>query len=503
MDDLRVLAWLRWRQFRDGLVYGLRILGYESGERLYGLYLLALLAFWVLAMGAYTFDQARLLGNVVQPADFANVLVWIPLAVFAGQVYVWVGALRSTPLKLSFADMSYIVGSPVNPAAAILLGFLRQVSLRMLLVIPMVGLFAVLLARVSQLDISLWDGLRVSGQMVSVALIIVAFTWTVAWFIGTLRLAFPALGRVRLIWVVPLLLVVPYYFMPDVVLFPGRMVLLAGYGSLPLWMPLLMIAITAVLGVGLLRYGSRINLIHAADESQVYARIQALGLMAWRQPNVQMQIRFQSSSAGLRKRWLGLPKNVSGSTAIAVRAALSYVRHPVMLLLTGVWGALLCYVAGQVIKDNFPIPLTVGWVVIAGLVSPVGLLYIYRADVEEPFLRQFLPLDDFSLLLADALLPLLVTIIGASIAWMAHGFSPDETTSGIMFIPALVLLQTLCGAYAVKRGENRALQTRLIAVVISYTVIGGAYAALQVTGALIALVLVLMTLVGLVGGTSG
>ncbi len=497
-----MLAWLRWRQLRDGVVYGLRILGYESGERLYGLYLLGLLAFWVLAMGAYTFDQARLLGNIVQPGDFANVLMWIPLAVFAGQVYVWVGALRSTPLKLSFADMAYIVGSPVNPAAAILLGFLRQVSLRMALAIPIVGLFAVLLARVAQLDITLLDGVRVSGQMIIVALVIVAFTWTTAWFIGTLRLAFPVLGRVRLIWVVPLLLVIPYYFLPDAVLFPGRMVLLAGYGILPLWMPLLMLVITAVMVVGLLRYGSRINMIHAADESQVFARIQALGLMAWRQPNVQMQIRFQSSSAGLRKRWLGLPKGVSGNTAIAVRAALSYIRHPVMLLLTGVWGALLCYVAGQVIKDNFPIPLTIGWVVVAGLAAPVGLLYIYRADVEEPFLRQFLPLDDFSLLLADSLLPLLVTIIGASLAWLAHGFSPDETTSGLMFIPAFVMLHTLCGAYAIKRGENRALQTRLIAVVISYGAIGGGFAVFQATGALIALVIVLMTLVGLVGGTS-
>lgn len=501
MDDLRVLAWLRWRQFRDGLVYGLRILGYEPGERLYGLYLLGLLGFWVLAMGAYTFDQARLLGNVVQPADFANFLAFIPLAVFAGQVYVLIGALRSTPLKLSFADMAYLVGSPVNPAAAILLGFLRQVSLRMLLAIPIVGLFAVLLARVSRLDSSVSAGLVVSGQAVLMALIVVVFTWTVAWFAGTIRLAFPAVGRFRLLWLLPLLLAIPYYFVPDAVLFPGRMVILAAYGVLPLWIPVLLIAITAVMIIGLLRYGSRINMIHAADESQVYARIQALGLMAWRQPQVQMRIRFQSSG-GLRRAWLRLPKNVFGSTAIAARAALSYVRHPVMLILTGVWGAVLCYVAGQVIKDAFPIPLTIGWVVVAGLASPVGLLYIYRADVEEPFLRQFLPMDDFGLLLADSLLPLIITTIGAWIAWSLHGFSPDETITGLMYIPAIVLLQTLCGAYAVKRGENRALQTRLLAVVISYATIGVGYAAFQSVGAMIALIVVLMILIGLVSGAS-
>ena len=71
-------------------------------------------------------------------------------------------------------------------------------------------------------------------------------------------------------------------------------------------------------------------MIHAVDESILYARIQALGLLAWRMIDVQARIRMQSRQA-TRKPFLSLPR-AQGTSTFVTRAALSYVRHPFMLL---------------------------------------------------------------------------------------------------------------------------------------------------------------------------
>src|ERR1700753_2518498 len=115
MHDVRTIVWLRWKQFRDDLVYGLRVLGYESGERIYALYLAALLVFWAFAIGSYALDQAVHIGRLISYSTVATGLEIIPILVLAGQVWVWINSLRSTPLKLSFSDIAFFFTSPFTP----------------------------------------------------------------------------------------------------------------------------------------------------------------------------------------------------------------------------------------------------------------------------------------------------------------------------------------------------------------------------------------------------
>ena len=497
MHDIRTIVWLRWKQFRDDLVYGLRLLGYESGERIYALYLVGLLAFWAFAIISYSLDQAIHVGRTISFTALAGGLEIIPFLVLIGQVWVWVNSLRSSPLKLSFSDMAYVATSPVNPMAITLPDFLRQTLIRTLLLLPFGMIFMTILGGKAIGGVNpLFEIVLFSLRGLAVAGIIVIVTGALGWLMGMQRVIYPAVRRVPGLWLLPILLVPLALVWPDVVLFPGHVLVESAFQPLPILLWTMLIGVTGITIVGMLFFSQFINMTQAIDESQLYARISALGLMAWRQFDLQLRLRMQSTQGG-RQPWLRLPKNLKGGQAIAARAALSYIRHPVMLLTAAAWGAAMTFAALLVVRANVPIQLVAAWILVAGLFPPVGLLYVYRSDVEEMFLRQFLPLDGFLLLLADALLPLVAVCAGAMVVWAAYAPNPDAALIEILFIPVLALIQALGSAYGAARGE-KALQTRLIAIMLSYGVIAVGYAALQFTGLLGASVLVLMILIGLV-----
>ena len=497
MHDVRTIVWLRWKLFRDDLVYGLRLLGYESGERIYALYLAALLVFWAFAIGSYLLDQAINVGRLISFSTVATGLEIIPIIVLAGQVWVWVNSLRSTPLKLSFSDMAYVATSPVNPMAIALPDFLRQTFFRALLLLPFALIFmAVLGAKAIGSNNPIVEIIFFSLRSLITGLIIVVLTGAVGWLLGMQRVIYPAVRRVPGLWLMPIVLIPLALIWPDGMLYAGRLLVVSAFEPVSLVAWFYLIGVTVVTVVGMLFFSQFINMTQAIDESQLFARIQALGIMAWRQPDLQMRLRMQSAVGG-RQPWLRLPKNLTGGQAIAARAALSYIRHPVMLITAGLWGSAMTYAALLIVQAAVPVQLVAAWILVAGLVPPVGLLYVYRSDVEETFLRQFLPLDGFLLLLADALLPIIAVCIGGIVVWVANAPDADAMLAGVMFIPVIVLIQALAGAYGVARGE-KALQTRLIAIMLSYGAMALAYSAFAGTGVIAASALVLMLLIGLV-----
>ena len=58
-----------------------------------------------------------------------------------------VNALQSTPLKLSFADMAYVAGAPISRVAPVIVGFIRQVGIRLILLNLPVVIFGVVVGR--------------------------------------------------------------------------------------------------------------------------------------------------------------------------------------------------------------------------------------------------------------------------------------------------------------------------------------------------------------------
>src|SRR5664279_2439662 len=152
MHDVQSLFWLRWRQFKDTAVYWLRVLGYRPqdaslSQNLYVLYLILIGFFWVYTVGAFVFETAANIGKLIAPSTAAELLVgfvWLTLIV---QIYVMINALQSTPLKLSFADMAYVAGAPMRRIAPVIVGFIRQVGIRLFLLDLPVVIFGVVVGR--------------------------------------------------------------------------------------------------------------------------------------------------------------------------------------------------------------------------------------------------------------------------------------------------------------------------------------------------------------------
>jgi len=495
MRDFRVLLWLRWRQFRDGAVYWMRVLGYDpksSGffEKLYPLYLLVIGSFWVFAMWGWGHDNAVSIGDNLASESLVSLLNVMPPAVLILQVFVMIVALRSTPLKLSFADMSYVAGSPIARSVPVLLGFLRQVIFRLVLIAGFFSLFAIVLTRALDPNADLTSSLR--AMLACIPLVVL--TWALGWLLGILRLVYPAISRWNYLWILPLLILLAAHYFPAPFMWPGQALVLLIYGIAPWWVLPFLTILAVALVAAFVWLGNRINMIRAVDESILHARVAALGLLAFRQPDLLLRIRLQSAAAG-RKPFLSLPK-VYGFQTLVTRAALSYLRHPFMLIFSLAWGAAMAQAAVWIIANQLPVQLWIGWLLVVGIAPPVGLLHVFRIDVEERFLRQFLLVDGLQLLMADVILPLIATIAGAMIVWLLQGFPPNITSIGALFIPILSLLVALCGAVALT--NKRVLQTRILATGITFGLIMVAGVNFSPIIAFVIAVLAIMTLGGMV-----
>ncbi|MBC7869440.1 MAG: hypothetical protein H7Y09_01265 [Chitinophagaceae bacterium] len=462
--ELRLLFWLRWRQFRDSAVYWLRVAGYQPGggivsQAIYLFYLLLIGLFWAGTVFSWIFGQATYIGNTIQKDFLVDVLMAIPWGVLIIQVFVLMIMLRSTPLKLSFPDTAYLASSPIDAVVPVILGFGRQVILRVLLLGSMTALIASALIR--PYDTNALAAAFRAGLM---ALLLVVLTWAAAWALGLLRLVHPRLERWRFLWAIPLILFGLAYLLPDAILWPGRAVVLAIYGDAPLWLYLMFTGLAIGAVVALVRVGNRVNMMQAADESVFFARIQALGFMAWIRPQLVARVYLRETQAA-RKPFLRLPK-ATGWWMLVTRAGLSYVRHPIMLGFNLVWGAAMTGAAILIIGNNLPVQLTIGWLLIAGITPPAGLLHVFRTDVEERFLRQLLPVNGLELFAADVVLPMICLIAGGSAVWILRGYNSDITVNGLLFIAVIAILIGMIGAVSLT--NPRVLQTRILTTIACF-----------------------------------
>lgn len=497
MRDIQALFWLRWRQFKDTAVYWLRVLGYRPqdaslSQNLYVLYLVLIGLFWVYTVGAWLFDTAAGIGKLLAVSTAGELLVgftWVTLIV---QVYVMVNALQSTPLKLSFADMAYVAGAPIRRIAPVIVGFVRQVGIRLVLLNLPVVLFGVALGRTLLPNDPGGAALRLVLGMIP----LIVLTWGIGWIVGLARLVSPRLGRLRYLWFVPLIILPLAYLAPDYFLWQGRIAVLFMLDQSPVWGVPLLVVLAALATAGTFVLGERINMIHAVDESILYARIQALGLLAWRMIDVQARIRMQARQA-TRKPFLSLPR-AQGSSTFVTRAVISYVRHPFMLLACFAWGLVMTAFGVEIIVRQLPAQIWILWVLVAGIAPPFGLMHVFRSDEEELFLRQFLPVDGLQLLLADIVVPLIALIAGGLVAWFTFGFDAEITSLGIVAIPLLALMVALCGAVALTNA--RVLQTRLLATGLSFglVILAGTQLGTPIAGLAVAALAVLL-MSGMVG----
>src|SRR5690606_27915178 len=126
-------------------------------QNLYILYLIGIGSIWFFAMWAWFYDTATHIGETLDSATLYQILTALPYTVLAVQVFAMVVALRSTPLKLSFADMAYIAGTPIARSVPVLLGFIRQVITRSVVFGAIWALLTVALLQAAHRSPDGWD----------------------------------------------------------------------------------------------------------------------------------------------------------------------------------------------------------------------------------------------------------------------------------------------------------------------------------------------------------
>ncbi|HOG47249.1 MAG TPA: hypothetical protein PLB78_11490, partial [Anaerolineae bacterium] len=425
MDDLLLVAGLRRRQFADSARYWLRVLGYEPGsrtrtDRAYGVYLTVLSAGWAVAMALIALQGAAALGQALPVPLPAMAGAALPWAVLAGQVLTAAGALRSSPLKLTYPDMTYLVGSPVSRGALAVMAWALATVRALLPALPVVALAAVALAQ------GLAPGApeRSAAAALALALPVIALTIGLAWCLGLARAALPAAAARRPLWLVPFVLLPLAACRPGLV-WPGRALALAVSGqaqagwATALWPALLPLA-------GLVAWlGGRVRMAEVTRESETHARIQALGMGVWLAPDVVRSIRRRAALAA-RPPFLRLP-GASGAWALVARSGLALARDPASLLSLVTWGGLIAGAASWLVAANAYPPQWAAWLALAMFAPPAALAETLRADAGEPFLRQLLLQVALRQQLA---LPFCGLTLAALGLWLATAPAPGAALTG-------------------------------------------------------------------------
>ncbi|MCB9422527.1 MAG: hypothetical protein H6667_22185 [Ardenticatenaceae bacterium] len=421
MIELRTLIRLRLRQWQHRLTHLLRLFGYNPNDRslkefFYNLYLLFFFIFWVVigSWGAVVY-QAVQIGKSLSPLLWERILSGLPWAVFLTVVGLSLRFARQTPLALSFPDIAYIAGSPMPRRTITHVQFWQKNLQAMLIVLPVAAVTAVALAQPAAATAGSWASVRA----VIVAILLTLLTSGTAWLWGIKRLSHSAWVQwPGYVWT-PLALLIGGIAAPKIALWPGKLWINALLGSWTLGEMLLLVLLVGVVLAVLVWIGDQANLIVAADESRSYARVQALGAFARLSPELAPELRaVQQQKRMVGKRpFLQLP-TTSGSFTLLVRSGLTLLRQGSAPFALALWGAIFTGSAQLILSSNAPPEFWIYWMFGLLLFPPRWLASSFQADLREPFLRQFLPLAHWQLLVLDTAVPFACLLIGALAVWL-------------------------------------------------------------------------------------
>ncbi len=453
MRDFRLLGWLRWRQWRSSALYWLRTLGYDPQrqnliDRMYALYLIVFGLIWVFGVGIAAVHQASEIGHALPLTLTQWVLAALPWLFVAGAIYLFVRALRASPVLLSFPDMAFVAASPLSRTAVVLVNFVQSCIQHWIVVLPLFALLIVVVAQPLGQPLARTAALRGTAIVAPFVPLLLALAWTA----GLVRLRERERPGSGAWWLAPFLLA-PLAVLLLPLRWPGMASSNAIQGG-PILVPVVVLSVLALAAVVLLaKVAANTNLIAAAEESRTYARLNALGLMAFLAPDVSIRIRRQESLARRQARFR--LANARGRGTLVARSALFSLRRPMALLQLFLWGAGLAISTAWLLLSQPPLLLWFFWVTFLVLVPPKMLVESYEADVADPFLRQLLPMGNGPLALVGGIVPAFVLWLGAwagvLLSGWRLGFSAAGWIAGALLAAAAVWILLLAQAAAAAR----------------------------------------------------
>lgn len=399
MASFVALLWLKFRHLRTELAWW----GYIAGtdlvgdtdliDRIYHLYLVVLLGAWGVSSWAFLLEQVEASCSVAGPMLQEPLLLAVAALPLAGLVVLCFNAVRTSPLKLTNADVAYLASGafPVSAIAVV-------DTLPALLAAALLGGAAAFL---------LADGAVAAGAaadpwvLCAFGAISLAAAFAVARAAGYACVSVPASRALRR-WLAAagiFAAVCAYAVAVAVLLLPQMAEVLLGSPA-----SLLPGTVTqaVIWSVVLTRTASGADLIRIIEESGAYAHLAGLRHMAFAAPDTYRELRRRYRVAHHRVR----PRVplARGPAALVTRALLSHLRQ-----FEGVFHLLhvgLVLVPTGVVVLSAPShpALCAAWGLL--LLSSLGavreLSLAFREDKRVRLIRDLLPCSDVRLALCDA-----------------------------------------------------------------------------------------------------
>ena len=444
INDIRLLLWIEGKRLKSELAYWLKLVGVEENSSvMYTFYVLLLLGFWVVSMWAYTTEAIFNVSTLLGASRTASIGSVVPLVIFVLQ-FVWlVLVLRDEPLKMRAADIALLATSPIRRSAVTVIYFLRA------MIVPqvVVGVVSYALALLLTWQINEKAVWSAGVQALLMALVITWVTGALLWSIALLKL-YPRLRRIGMwLWFLPALLIGLFIVQPQLVLWVGN-VWDVSIGAQLKMVHALVALVTIIASFALLIFvGEHVHFAVVADSSERYARVQRLGLLGQIYArDVIARIEHQTSLAKKSRQRFKLSDNVGVYRALWERAFLSLLRlSPASLwglVSTGLRYIVVVLLMVRILGGHS----LLGWiamVVLAVQIRPSALIAPFEQNIQHTFLRQFLPYDTLSILVADSIIPILIASFGAILLLI-----PLRNVAALVLVPMVLTLLTLCQGLA-------------------------------------------------------
>ncbi len=503
--DLLLLIRLEVKRIRRSSRYWLRLIGFDplNQSRAVQVYVVLFWMFWVYTMWSYVLGQVLQVSGNLHRADTAQVLPFIPFIVFAVQVVYLVQVLREPPLKLASGDLHYAATAPLSRGMIAIVNFVVKLFIPAL-ALSLIGALAAMFFT--------WNADYFAAGLIGVQAFVVTFLLVYAsaapiTAVGVLKQNFAALRpRLMFWWVVPIFLAAPA-LIPQIVLLPGQawVNLLSSsedgqaFGSL-----IAVLIVSLVVGFSaLIAAGNRLRMTKVIADSQLYARIHKLGALG-RVIAADVILRIRRQSILMRRRviYQRMPNGLNGTAALVGQSLVTLIRFSpaaVFRLFFSGTAFVSTLLFSVLLGGGISLPSLLILYVLLLTLRPREIVQGFRAQIDQSYMRQFIPETNLRLLVASAAVPFAIVGAGMLIVVMLQSWV-NPLFGAVLAIMVLIIL-SLCLALEIVNLKKLQLPriayeysvlASTIVIVLVGAISGSALGLLSAAGIVIAILMMLL-----------
>jgi hypothetical protein len=438
--DLKTLIGLEYRQIKQQSRDALLILGIDQ-EASYGylFYVVLFMLFWVFTMWTYVVEQVYELSRQAEIAPMTDLLGAMPSLIFVIQVIYLIVMLRGKPLKLTLPNMAYVGASPVSRQAVALLYAVKSA----LLPLAVISTLSILITMFFLWTFDLPNVGVIGLLSFPLSFALGLLTILLGWGVGLAK----QVDRSRrwLYWLIVPLVVLGGLVVPDGAFWIGQ-VWVKGVDNTLHVADLILLAV-GLMGAGwlLTRVARQIDMTEIMEDSQIYARIQKLGVFGQMvAPDVVSSIKSQAKLAKRQVTTSKFPRPLTGKGALVGYNMVNIYRLSpsliLQLLFSGItYPSIIILLITMVNFDALQAWALV--LIVLTQLRPKNLTRFFQDHHNRPHLRQFLPVDNLSLFITQTALPLSVMSVGLGVAIALQGLQIEAFFLGVVILIGLALCQ--------------------------------------------------------------